>query len=57
MKVLLIIVMAFVLTGCEFRFSTDSNPSITYCEMWRIWHESNGEYGWPDPLNTYEKEC
>lgn len=33
------------------------NPTDQYCDMWEIWHNSDGEYGWPDPENVYYKEC
>ena len=35
----------------------ENNFSNEYCGMWKIWHESDGEYGWPDQDNMYEKEC
>jgi len=28
-----------------------------YCEMVTIWHESDGEHGWPDYRNNYDQEC
>jgi hypothetical protein len=33
------------------------STSDHYCEMWKIWHDSDGEYGWPDQNNQYEIEC
>jgi hypothetical protein len=55
------IVAIFVIMGIlapkETQQSQEMNVSIQYCEMWQIWYESGGEYGWPDKNNSYEKWC
>lgn len=33
------------------------NPSKEYCSMWKVWHDSDGEYGWPDKDNNYSRGC
>lgn len=51
LAVLLVVIFLFGDTEPKY------NPSSNYCEMWEIWHDSQGEYGWPDTDNRYEKEC
>lgn len=29
----------------------------SYCRMVKIHKESNGEYGWPDYMGSYDNEC
>jgi len=55
MKLFLIFLLSIFLIGCGQ--SKELNPSNEYCEMWKVWHDSNGEYGWPDHENVYEQEC
>ncbi len=50
----LIVVVTVLMAGCG---GGDYNPSAEYCDMWRIWHESGGEYGWPDGGRRYYDEC
>lgn len=57
MKLLMIVLAVLFMTGCEFKADVKFNPSVEYCEMWKEWHDSNGEYGWPDPNNVYDEEC
>ena len=59
MKIFLIIVavlfIVLFVTGCDVNSKYD--PSDHYCEMWKIWHDTNGEYGWPDKNDLYDDEC
>jgi|AntRauTorcE11898_2_1112593.scaffolds.fasta_scaffold02696_12 hypothetical protein len=55
MKILAIIFVVFVMTGCGV--NDEFSPSKEYCEMWKVWHDSDSEYGWPDPNNVYDEEC
>lgn len=58
MKIFLIALTFTLLTGCNSSSDTnDLNVSNQYCEMWKIWHDSDGEYGWPDTKNAYKDEC
>ena len=50
----LVVVMFGVLTPST---KNEMNVSAQYCEMWGIWHDSDGEYGWPDKNNSYDKWC
>jgi hypothetical protein len=54
MKFLVMVLCVLSLVGCG---DSDYNPSKEYCDMWKIWHDSNGEYGWPDVNNRYGDEC
>jgi len=55
--VAVLIVIMGILAPKEKQQSQEMNVSIQYCEMWQIWYESGGEYGWPDKNNSYEKWC
>ena len=55
--VAVLIVIMGILAPKETQQSQEMNVSIQYCEMWQIWYESGGEYGWPDKNNSYEKWC
>lgn len=57
MKMFLAIFSILLLTGCELDSQENYNASKQYCDMWQIWHESGGEYGWPDQDNKYVSEC
>ena len=56
-----ILVLAAIAVACilfaETPATKELNPSQEYCEMWKVWHDSNGEYGWPDKNGVYFKEC
>jgi len=30
---------------------------VQYCEMVDIWQDTDGEYGWPDFKDNYDKVC
>jgi hypothetical protein len=55
--VAVLIVIMGILAPKEKQQSQEMNVSIQYCEMWQIFNESGGEYGWPDKNNSYEKWC
>jgi hypothetical protein len=55
--VALTIVIIGVFAPKETQKSQEMNVTIQYCEMWSIWHDSDGEYGWPDKNNSYDKWC
>jgi len=55
--VAILIVIMGILAPNEKQQSQQMNVSIQYCEMWQIFNESGGEYGWPDKNNSYEKWC
>jgi len=55
--VAILIVVMGILAPKETQQSQEMNVSIQYCEMWQIFNESGGEYGWPDKNNSYEKWC
>ena len=57
MKSIFVMMCVLVLSGCEMSVNAEFSPSKEYCDMWQVWHESGGEYGYPDPNNVYEKEC
>jgi hypothetical protein len=55
--VAILIVIMGIFAPKEKQQSQEMNVSIQYCEMWQIFNESGGEYGWPDKNNSYEKWC
>ena len=55
--VAILIVIMGIFAPKEKQQSQEINVSIQYCTMWKIWHDSDGEYGWPDKKNSYEKWC
>lgn len=55
MKFFILLVISLFLVGCDI--NSEFNPTKEYCDMWKIWHDTNGEYGWPDKNGIYFKEC
>jgi len=55
MKLLTLLAISLILVGCDT--NSEFNPSKEYCDMWKVWHDSNGEYGWPDKDRKYFTEC
>tara|TARA_R110000822_G_scaffold144974_2_gene283763 strand:+ start:290 stop:472 length:183 start_codon:yes stop_codon:yes gene_type:complete len=41
------------ISDSEIEQDADQN----YCEMVTLFQQSNGDLGWPDYKNTYEKGC
>lgn len=50
---LLGVILLLSVSDSEIQEDADQN----YCEMVTLFHQSNGDLGWPDYLNTFEKEC
>ena len=38
-------------------YDHESEEKVLYCEMVDTWHDSKGEFGWPDYKDLYETEC
>lgn len=48
--------------GTVWVFTADNSTTAMteqeqYCEMVKIYIDSNGQYGWPDFRNIYYREC
>ena len=54
------VVALFVLAACvvsTMDYEDENRQEQLYCDMFRIYQESNGEYGWPDYNKNAKEIC
>lgn len=54
------VVSLFILAACvvsTMDYEDENRQEQLYCDMFRIYKESGGEYGWPDYNNNAKEIC
>jgi hypothetical protein len=54
------VVALFVLAACvvgTMGYEDEERQEQLYCDMFKIYQESGGEYGWPDYNNNAKEIC
>jgi len=57
----IICIVMFAMIGMSTSQTSDlallQDANTEYCEMVELWNNSNGDLGWPDYKNTYNRDC
>lgn len=58
--VCIFVVSLFIMTACAVSaidYDDENRQQQLYCDMYKIFLESNGEYGWPDYNSNAAEIC
>ena len=58
--VCIFVVSLFIMTACAVSaidYDDENRQQKLYCDMYKIFLESNGEYGWPDYNSNAAEIC
>ena len=58
--VCIFVVSLFIMTACvagTMEYGDEERQQKLYCDMYKIFQESNGEYGWPDYNSNAAEIC